>query len=199
MRKGWPPLKSAGFLLLLCTFAISLNASGQTPARIEVFGGYQYLGYYVYPAYSGPWTSQSFQGFETSADVRILPHLAAEADFSFAKGPTSGFNGEKMRTYMGGPRANFRLGRVNFFGHALFGGLYYEWIFTPTGYPGDTSSATTFATVLGGGADSWFARYIGVRLIQADYIRNRNTTGGYFAYQGSHGNYRISTGLVARF
>jgi hypothetical protein len=191
-------MKSAGFVLLLCIFAVSV-ANGQTAARIEVFGGYQYLGYYVYPPYSGPWTSQSFQGFETSADVRILPHLAAEADFSFTTGPTAGWNGEKIRTYMGGPRVNYRFGRANFFAHALFGELSYKSIFTQPGYPAMTNTDTTFAAAFGGGADFWLIRYVGIRLIQADYILNKNSQDSDAVAPGSHANYRISTGLVVRF
>jgi hypothetical protein len=53
----------------------------------------------------------------------------------------------------------------------------------------------------GGGADWWFSRYVGARLIQADYLRNTNSAAAQTGVggTGSGNNFRISTGIVFRF
>lgn len=122
-------LLAAIFLLL------SLSARAQASDRVEVFGGYSHLNYYVYPAYTGPWTELGYNGFEVSAAYHLVPHLAAEAEFSFENGPAN-----SLRTYMGGPRVSGGTKKASIFGHALFGGLR-------------GSTNTTFAAAIGGGFD----------------------------------------------
>lgn len=173
----------AKLLLVLCGLLIPLNLRAQN--RIDVFAGYSFLGYYTYQAYTGPWTLNDYNGFEASAAFHLVPHLAAEADFSFENGP------QKIQMYLGGPRVNIGYGKANFFAHGLFGGLR------------DATSAgganTTFAAAFGGGVDYRFTRRIGLRLVQADYIRVNQSLGGYTANVSGHGNFRISTGVVFRF
>jgi hypothetical protein len=191
-------------LLVLGAVLFSACANAQVPDRIEVFGGYSHVGYYYYPAYQGPWTLSSFNGWETSAAVKLIPHLGAEADFGGVYGPQSSnctsCPRDSIRTYMGGPRVSANLRKVNLYAHVLFGGLTYKTSFGGVeGVPLFFSSATTFAMAVGGGADLWFTRRFGARLLQADYLRNNNPVPGYFAHPGQHSNFRISTGVVFRF
>jgi hypothetical protein len=178
-------------LLVLCTLLFSLNATAQSLNRLEVFGGYQHLGYYTYQGEEGPWSETGYNGFEASAAYRLLPHFSAEADFGFEKGPGPAAFGLGIQTYLGGPRLSVGAKRATFYGHALFGGLrqYYS-----------GAANTTLATALGGGFDLWITRHIGAQLIQADYLHTSTNVGGYTATGNTtHGNYRFSTGIVVRF
>jgi hypothetical protein len=191
-------------LLALCAVLFSLCANAQTPDRIEVFGGYSHIGYYYYPAYTGPWTLSSFNGWETSAAFKIIPHLAAEADFGGLYGAQSSncssCSRDTIRTYMGGPRVAVNSGRATFYAHVLFGGLTYKTTYGGTqGIPATSNSDTTFAMAIGGGADLWFTRRIGARLVQFDYLRDNSRIPGYFAHPGQHANFRLSAGVVFRF
>jgi hypothetical protein len=47
-------------LPVLCAVLFSVHTNAQTPYRIQLFGGYSYLGYSVYQIYSGPWTNYGF-------------------------------------------------------------------------------------------------------------------------------------------
>jgi hypothetical protein len=170
--------------LLFVVFLLSLGASAQT-GHFEVFGGYSYLGYYEYAAYGGPWAVQGFNGLETSVSYRFLPHLEAEADAGFY------FQTQNIQTYVGGPRVSAGRGRVKFFAHGLFGGLRES-------YSSLSGANTTFAWAFGGGADAFLAGPLGVRIVQADYLRTSSNVGSYFA-AGTHGNFRISTGVIFRF
>jgi hypothetical protein len=187
------------YLLLLGAVLFSLYAAAQNSDRIEVFGGYSHVGYYYYPAYTGPWTLSSFNGWEASAAFKLIPHLAAEGDFGGLYGPQGNdcCPRDRIQTYMGGPRVNARLDKANFYAHVLFGGLRYRTTFGTT--PVTVDADTTFAMAVGGGADLWLARRFGIRILQVDYLRNNNPIPGYFAHPGQHANLRIATGAVFRF
>jgi hypothetical protein len=186
-------------LLGLSLFLIAISANAQPGDRIEVFGGYSYVGYYYYPAYSGPWTLSSFNGWEASAAFKLIPHLAVEADVDGLYGPSgnSCCPRDRIQIYMGGPRVNANYRKLNLYAHVLFGGLRYKTTFGTT--PPTVDSDTTFAMAVGGGADLWLKRRFGLRMLQADYLRNDASVNGYFAHPGQHSNFRIATGAVFRF
>jgi hypothetical protein len=186
------------FLLALVVL-FSLSAIAQNSNRIELFGGYSHVGYYYYPAYQGPWTLSSFNGWEAAAAFKLIPHLAAEADFGGLYGP-AGNNccpRDRIQTYMGGPRVSAHYRQLNLYAHVLFGGLRYRTSYGTV--PVTINADTTFAMAVGGGADLWLSRRFGVRMLQADYLKNNNLIPGYFAHPGQHANFRISTGAVFRF
>jgi hypothetical protein len=183
----------ARFLLVLFVFLLPLGGHAQHSDRIEVLGGYSYTGYSVYGLYSGPWKRQDFNGWEASATAKTAPHVEVEADFAGGYSPTNPYN---LRTYMGGPRVSVNLSRLAVYGHILVGGLSFN---QAADYSG--GSATSFAAALGGGADVWFMRHIGARLIQIDYLRN-NSMAAAQAGEGAtkhYSNFRIVTGFVFRF
>jgi hypothetical protein len=192
------------FMLVFCALLFSAQAIAQDSSRIQVFGGYSYTGYYYYPAYTGPWTRSTFNGWEASGAFRLMPHLGVEGDFGGSYGPCNvgcafAYK-DRIRTYMGGPRVTASVGKASFYGHVLFGELTYKVRDKASpGVPALSSSDTTFAMAVGGGADFWFSHRIGARLVQVDYLRNNNSEPGYFAHPGQHANIRISTGAVFRF
>jgi hypothetical protein len=185
------------FIFLLPFCLLPTHAAAQQSDRIEAFGGYSHTGYSVYGLYSGPWTGYGFNGWEASAAVKVVPNLAAELDFGGEYNSPFGQNGPgySFRTYMAGPRIFGDFHRVRVYGHALFGALIFN------GAVSNADGSATFAVVLGGGADYWFSHHFGVRIVQADYLRNTNIAaaqddeGG----PGPSAHFRVSTGVVFRF
>jgi hypothetical protein len=179
-------------LLVLFIFLLPLCASAQQNDRVEAFGGYSYTGYSIYDLYSGPWERFGYNGWEAAAAVKLVPHLEAEGDFAGGSSSPYGHS-SSMHTYMGGPRVSGSFGKVSVYVHLLFGELSLSVKdFSP--------STSSFVTAFGGGAEYWFSRYLGVRVIQADYLHNTNSaaTQG-IATSGGANQFRISTGVVFRF
>ena len=191
-------LKLLGLLIALLSVCATAQ---QNSDRIEVFGGYSHVGYYYYPAYEGPWTLSSFNGWEASAAFKLIPHLAVEGDFGGLYGPpgNSCCPRDGIQTFMGGPRVTANSSRFDLYAHVLFGGLRYRTTYGGQGEPLTVNADTTFAMAVGGGSDVWVTRRFGARLVQIDYLRNNNHIPGYFAHPGQHANFRISTGAVFRF
>ncbi|MFY9660973.1 MAG: hypothetical protein WAJ97_10145, partial [Terriglobales bacterium] len=85
-------------------------ASAQNLPAIDVFGGYSYLNFNVPASTETTGQRLSLQGWEASASVGLLHHLAVEADFSDHKlsdcGGTSGLNCSSF-SYLFGPRYTF--------------------------------------------------------------------------------------------
>jgi hypothetical protein len=182
----------ARFLLLLCAVLLSLPVWAQGSSRVEVFGGYSYTGYSVYDQYSGPWERFGYNGWAASAAVKLAPYVGVEANFTGGYGSPYGPS-TSLRTYMGGPRISTDVGRVGIYGHLLFGGLTFV-------DQRISLTATSFATAVGGGANYWFSRRIGVRVIDFDYLRNTNNAAGQgLATKGGGNHFRLSTGIVFRF
>ena len=84
-------------------------------------------------------------------------------------------------TYLAGPRYTYTawLGkatsanrhRVQLFGQALFGGVHgFNGLYPAPGAP--TTSADSFAIEAGGGLNFYLSRHFGLRLAEADYVRN---------------------------
>ena len=173
-------------LLSLLVALFSIHAAAQENSRVEVFGGYSLVGYSVFQRYSGPSTLNKYNGWDASVVGRVAPHVGLEADFGGGFSGAYGGGTSRIYSYMGGPRVFMDRGKARFYAHVLFGGM----TFSSPGYV----SSTSFAMAVGGGADYWFSRHVGVQVLQADYIHNNNNVVG-----PSHGDFRISTGVVFRF
>jgi len=160
---------------------------------MELFGGYSRTEYSVFSLYSGPWRAAPFNGWEVSAALPFRPHLALEADFVGGYSPSNHYS---LRTYMGGVRVSKQAGKGTLYAHGLVGALTFN-------SGGLTATATSAAGALGGGADVWFSRHIGARLVQLDYLRNNNQAAvlGFEHGPGTTGpgnTFRIATGLMFR-
>lgn len=174
------------FVLLLPSF---LRA--QNPEGVELFGGYVHPTFSIFGKYSGPWTRFGYNGFEASAAFKLIPHLAAEADFTDAFASPNG-DSSTVRTFMGGPRIFANFGNATVYGHLLVGGLTFNL----------GGSGSSYVVAGGGGANFWVTRHIGVRLIQFDYLHNgfiQAAVLGNGAGNNTQNNYRVSTGVVFRF
>lgn len=181
-------------LRLLCTFLFSVQAVAQDTNRMELFGGYSRTAYSVFSLYSGPWRPAPFNGWEASAAFPFRPWLAVEADLVGGYSPSNHYS---LRTYMGGLRVSKQVGNLTLYAHGLLGALTFN-------SGGLTATATSAAGVLGGGADFWFRRHIGARLVEVDYLRNNNPAAvlGFEHGPGTTGpgnTFRFATGIMFRF
>jgi opacity protein-like surface antigen len=105
--------------------------------------------------------------------------------------------------FLFGPRLSSRSDEINFFVHALAGGIHKK--VESTGSLGtDTpsvsgtiaSSSTDFALGFGGGVDLKAVKHVSVRLFQFDYIPARVASDSSSdGHQWSH-NYRLQAGIV---
>jgi hypothetical protein len=107
-----------------------------------------------------------------------------------------------FQAYLFGPKIALPGKKVSPFVHVLLG-VARAW--TGNGYEvtGITipSSATTFATALGGGIDIKLGHFIALRPIQIDYLLTRFTLGssGFLHNSATQNEPRASAGLVVRF
>ena len=150
-------------------------------------------GYSVYQIYSGPWAKLGFNGWDTTGALKLSPNVAVEGEFGGGFASNGGGRQYGFQTYMGGPRFSGGIRKFDIFGHVLFGALHFNADYA--------SPATSFAAALGGGADFWFKRKIGVRLIQADCLLNTNRAAaeGNNGGSGPHAHLRIAAGVTFRF
>ena len=184
-------------LLLAVGIACLATATlvAQENARLEVFGGYQFL---HSGNFDGNGDSVNANGFDISGTVNFRKHLGFTGDFSYAeRGPGNRlYPAIHIYTYTFGPTASLNAGSVKLFAHALFGGAHSPtgcYIFS--GSPDECGSGynSGFTMMFGGGADAQLVKHIAVRFVQFDWV--------YFpTNEGAQTNtIRVSTGLVARF
>jgi hypothetical protein len=112
-----------------------------------------------------------------------------------------GIEVEKIQ-YVAGPRYTFTahgksaepLARLQIFGQALFGGVrgFNGAYPSPTGL---NSSAHSYAIETGGGMNLLFAHNVGLRLVEADYVRNALPNNG----SNTQNDARIAFGVTWRF
>ncbi len=172
---------AAIFMLSVCT---SL-AAAQAPTSGNIFFGYSYLNTDV----SSPGRS-NINGWESSLEGKMIPHLGIVADFSGHYGsgmfvigcPTVNAN-VSLYNVAFGPRVSVSIGRFRPFGEALVGVAHVS----ASQAGGDTSLGSAF----GGGLDYRLAHLIAWR-VQADYVHTS-------FFSASQNNVRGSTGIVLRF
>jgi len=191
-------MKKLGHLALAALLLQGIASAQNVPA-IDVFGGYSYLSFNV-PANNFTSFSSSqrldLQGWEFSASVGLLHHLAAEADFSghsLSNCGSSGFNCSNF-SYMFGPRFTVgdRSSRITGFVHGLVGRDRMDLPISG----GGTVSDTSVAFGGGGGLDYWLFRHIGVQLGPVDYIYTHHLNNDAVPSQGS---FRAAGGIAFRF
>jgi hypothetical protein len=107
-------------------------------------------------------------------------------------------------SYLGGPRythtawtrgaGSVKRPRLQIFGEALFGGVHaFNGAFPSS--TGITAAANSFALQTGGGINLFFSRSIGVRLLEADYVRTELPNN----YSRSQNDVRIAFGVNYHF
>ena len=179
----------------LIAFVLLLSglASAQVPTKGNVFFGYSY-----YNTDLSTIDRANTNGWEATAEGKVLPFISLVADFDAHYG-SQNFpacaalpNGSLCATfnanvtennYLFGPRVSAGVGKLRPFAEALFGVGHVN--------AGAAGTNTSFATALGGGLDYRILKPIAWR-VQGDYVRTS-------FFGNDQANVRISTGLVLRF
>ncbi|HEV2299211.1 MAG TPA: hypothetical protein VGR72_11920 [Candidatus Acidoferrales bacterium] len=159
---------------LLLVLPLAAHAQGTT-----IFGGYSYV---RLDSSSIIGTSKvNSHGWDASLTENVFKIIGATADFGQTYATISGVKGHQT-TYMFGPELHFPA-RISPFVHALFGAARFS---------GLGSAKTAFASAEGGGIDLHAGHFLGLRVIQADYL---NT---HFASTRQN-DLRLSAGILLRF
>jgi opacity protein-like surface antigen len=154
--------------------AIPANAQDSYPAA-EIFGGYSYFSADI--EIDDPFDDDDLGFFNDREGVHGIgfsitgnfhPNVGIVGDFSYHKreldlpGPDIDFS---TFVFLFGPRFTARGDRVDFFGHAMIGGVRRK--------VEDFESDTQLALGFGGGLDVKLTDSFAIRAIQADYIPTR--------------------------
>lgn len=98
--------------------------------------------------------------------------------------------GDRLFTYMFGPRFNFRHSRLTPYAQALFGGAHL-W-----NDPNYQTTKDGFAMAFGGGLDVRVTNHVAIKPVQVEYVYTRlNSNSGFGSYQN---DIRYSAGIVFR-
>ena len=166
----------------------------------EVFGGYSYLR-------SSSGGGYNTNGWEGSLTGNFNPFFGLEADLSdhYNTPPNVGISYSNGFSFLFGPHFAFRSNpRVNPYVHVLVGGTRGTRLPVPiaapavplcpvTGCPSlGPLQETAFTAAAGGGVDVKATRFLWIRVIQADYLREN-------FFNDSQNNLRLSFGVVLRF
>jgi hypothetical protein len=159
---------------LLLALPLAVHAQGST-----IFGGYSFVRLNT----NGPFipNQTDSHGWTAAYTANMFRILGATADFGQTYATIAGVS-TKQTTYMFGPELHFPA-RVSPFVHALFGVARVS---------AGGSSDNAFASAEGGGIDLHAGHFLGLRLIQADYL---NT---HFASKRQD-DFRLSAGILLRF
>jgi opacity protein-like surface antigen len=183
-------------LLLGIVLIFSAAASAQEYPKAEVFGGYSFA------RLSASGVDVNFNGGSASLSYNPNDWLGLVADFGGYHGGVDFGNGN-VYTYLFGPKFARRSGRWTPYVQTLFGGAHASGEVSCDGGPEarprpqqgfvcGSGSLNSFAMTLGGGVDVNASDHVGIRLIQAEYLRT------HFASITENGT-RISAGVVFRW
>jgi hypothetical protein len=187
----------------LCAVALLGLPARSVAQSGEIFGGYSYL-----RSNSGPgFNANGWEGSLTGNFNRFFGLEVNLSDHYNSQPGNTGFSNNF--SFLFGPHFAFRaVPKVTPFAHVLVGGTRGSQtvIFVcpaggsnacPIGGPcscpaGGPQHETAFTTALGGGLDVQAARFVWIRVIQADYLREQ--------FSGNPQNdVRLSFGVVLRF
>jgi len=204
----------AGVVLSLVTWSLTLPMGAQDVPKIDVFGGYSFLrsqtGEIMFSLSSNnqPERLQPIDGFNASITRNLNRWAGITGDFSGYYSDA----GIKTHTLLAGPQLSFRQPHgIAPYLHALFGASYQsatrqapiiEGAFGTPGallpplpvssIHGLSGGHTSFAMAFGGGVDYNINRLLSLRLVQADYLRQR------FAFkQGFAADFCTSTTTIS--
>ncbi|HEX3320572.1 MAG TPA: outer membrane beta-barrel protein [Terriglobales bacterium] len=156
-------------LALTVVLPMSVLAQDETPPKVDLFVGYQWLnpGGKVPDGLNStggriPFKLPSIpQGAGAALGYNFTPHWALEGDFG---GNWNKFANETTASI--GPRFTWRTEGVNLFAHTLLG---LNRLSTKT-----TDSSNGIGAILGGGIDLKLWKPLSIRLIEADYVFARH-------------------------
>ena len=177
-------------LLLVLVGLLSSFSFAADPARVEVFGGFQYFRANSNTDVSGI-DNFNLNGWNASLTGYFNRFIGVTADFSGAYGTPQVLGvpiDTKFHTFMFGPTVRLpNPTHLTPFAHALGGAA------RGSGSASDVSFADTSAAwAVGGGLDLDMGRLLSVRVAQVDYLQTRSSG-------TSENNFRYSAGIVLKF
>ena len=171
---------------------LALPALAEDPARVEVFGGFQY-----FRANSGVPDVDNFNlnGWNASLSGYFNRFLGVTADFGGVYGSPEVLGvpiHTKVHTFMFGPVVRLsNPTHITPFVHALGGASH-----TSGDVEGLSGGETDAAWAVGGGLDLDMGRVLSIRPVQVDFLQTRTDRGGQSVHQN---NFRYSGGIVIKF
>jgi hypothetical protein len=180
--------------LLLGLFGtVELTKAQDEASKFELYGGFSYVRFDInanLPGVAPSATYNAYGGggqFEYNANnwLGAVVDLAGYGAFATSNGTLVG----GAFTYLFGPRANFRLGKVTPFAQVLFGGV------RTTDGIGVSGPQNNFAMTAGGGIDFKVSKRFFIRPVQVEYLMTRLPNG----LNNREDNLRIGAGIIVRF
>jgi hypothetical protein len=184
---------SFAICLSLGLLATAKLTKAQDASRFELYGGFSYTRFNVNASLPGVAPSATYNAYGGGGEFEYNANnwLGAVADLA-GYGAFASSNGALVGgafTYLFGPRANFRRGKVTPFAQTLFGGI------CTTDGIGVSGPQNNFAMTAGGGIDFKVSAHFSVRPIQAEYLMTRLPNG----LNNREDNLRIGAGVILRF
>jgi hypothetical protein len=188
-------MKNLVYFALSVLFLLGIASAQNIPA-VDVFGGYSYLRLDVPSSAETASQKLKLNGWEFSASVGLFHHLGVEGDFSsHHRTDCGGIPGLKCDNFTWGLGPRFTIGnrssKFTGFVHGLVGQDRADVL----ALSGTTISDTSFAAAMGGGADYWIFRHVGIQFGPADYIfaRHLNSFGA-----ANQSDFRVAAGIAFR-
>ncbi len=189
-------------VLVLCVS----YAPAQNHPPVELSAGWNYL-HFDTGAGTGGASESSTDGFYIDGTYYFNDNVGITADFqwnkkTFPAGTITGAGGPTADTSSWGLafglRSKWHLGRLEPFGHGLFG--FNKLSVTPQGSA--TESDTAFAMKIGGGVDVAVVKHFAIRAGEVNYYMTRYGNAGnpdiHLNGKGTQNNFTISAGIVLR-
>jgi len=174
-------------VVLLC----GMYAVAQDYSKGELFAGYMYTHVDVgNTGIDSSWPA----GFNLSGTYYFAKSIGLTADFAYVTKSFTGGGDAHIYGFNFGPQFKLRSGKLEPFGHALFGATHGS-----VSGDGASFSDTAFSMKLGGGLDVGVAKHFAVRLGEFDYYYTRFSSTG-FSTNGnnSQNNFTFAAGIVIR-
>jgi opacity protein-like surface antigen len=170
------------FYVPLVIFLMTISAAAQETPKVELFGGYSYVG-------------GNFHGWNVSVAGNVNKWFGVAADVSGHSGGFDDFDvreRQKINSFLVGPRFSIRKHkRLTPFVHALFGPTRVR-VRATEGVETFNASDTGFSMFLGGGLDIKINDHVAIRAIQIEYGRAN-------IFDESQARGRVAVGVVFRF
>ena len=184
-------IRRACFALILI-FLTGTPVLGADVQRYEIFGGFAHLNTDIgdFNGFGASWTTNFNDWFSLVSDYS--GHFGTAGVFF-----TSITNTDVDRWYfLMGPQFNARKDKLNFFGRIMIGAARSSYEAIPSANSGgqvQEARFSQFALGVGVGVDVHVAKHFGLRLIQADWIRQFGDN------SSDHWDLRLGTGVLVKF
>lgn len=196
-----------GSLIIVAAMLCSAEFAQDSP-KVEVTGYYSYFRFN--PENSGTLNSHSLNGGGGDVTFYFTKLIGIKAEFAgyqgnkvtYTNGISSASATANLFTYNVGPVLEYRAGRLEPFGEALFGGAHSSFYGNLCRQLAtcvvNNPSNNAFDFVLGGGIDIALTHSIGFRPVQADYVLTRFGN-GFTSGNQNQSNFRYQAGIQFRF